>query len=46
MAAASFSLQNSVTSVLTLSEETNIVRIWKSGKIVKESQIKAEDKGR
>jgi len=46
MAAASFSLQRNVTSVLTLSEETSIVRVWKSGKVVKENQIKAEDKGR
>lgn len=33
-AAASFSLQNNVYSVLTLSGETNSVRIWKSGKEV------------
>lgn len=46
MAAASFSLQKNVTSVLTLSEETNTVRIWKLGKIVKEENLKAEDKGR
>ena len=30
-AAASFSLRNDVISVLTLSEETNTIRIWKDG---------------
>jgi DNA integrity scanning protein DisA with diadenylate cyclase activity len=33
--AASFSLQNSAISVLTLSEETNTIRIWKRGKAIK-----------
>lgn len=32
-AAASFSRRNDVISVLTLSEETNTVRIWQNGKI-------------
>lgn len=31
-AAASFSLHNDVISVLTLSEETNTVRLWRDGK--------------
>lgn len=34
-AAASFSLRNDVISVLTLSEETNTVRIWKDGNLKK-----------
>src|SRR5271157_384552 len=36
IAAASYSLQEDVISVLTLSEETNILRLWKKGKMVKE----------
>lgn len=32
-AAASFSLRNDVIGVLTLSEETNTVRVWKDGKL-------------
>ena len=31
-AAASFSLRNDVIAVLTLSEESNTIRVWKSGK--------------
>jgi DNA integrity scanning protein DisA with diadenylate cyclase activity len=31
-AAASFSLHNDVISVLTLSEETNTIRLWRDGK--------------
>ena len=34
-AAASFSLRDDVISVLTLSEETNIIRIWKNGQYIK-----------
>jgi DNA integrity scanning protein DisA with diadenylate cyclase activity len=32
-AAASFSLRNDVISVLTLSEETNTIRVWKNGQV-------------
>jgi len=36
--AASFSLRDDVISVLTLSEETNILRVWKNGKQTKEKK--------
>ena len=42
-AAASFSLHNSVISVLTLSEETNKVRLWRDGKKEEELEIKSGD---
>ena len=45
MAAADFSLQSNVISVLTLSEETNTVRIWKNGKIVREELFPEIKKG-
>ena len=43
-AAASFSLRDGIISVLTLSEETNSVRIWKNGELNKE--IKSTSIGR
>lgn len=50
-AAASFSMREDVISVFTLSEETNIVRIWKEGKAAKvfrvddeKTKIEDEDK--
>lgn len=47
-AAASFSLRNDVISVLTISEETNTVRVWKDGKLknvfrVEEQESKEEE---
>ncbi len=43
-AAASFSLRNDVNSVLTISEETNIVRIWKDGQILSAFRGTKEDR--
>lgn len=42
-AAASFSKRKDVISVLTLSEETNAVRIWKDGKPVKTYRFSDEE---
>jgi len=42
-AAASFSLRNDVIGVLTLSEETNIVRVWKDGRVSKVYRIEDEE---
>lgn len=39
-AAASFSLRSDVLAVLTLSEETNTIRIWKDGKQAEVHKIK------
>jgi DNA integrity scanning protein DisA with diadenylate cyclase activity len=41
-AAASFSMREDVISVFTLSEETNIVRIWKEGKAAKVFRVDDE----
>jgi|TARA_R110001583_G_scaffold16234_12_gene66259 DNA integrity scanning protein DisA with diadenylate cyclase activity len=41
--AASFSKRDDVISVLTLSEETNIVRIWKDGSFVEQYSPEDED---
>ena len=41
-AAASFSMRSDVISVFTLSEETNIVRIWKEGKAAKVFRVEDE----
>jgi DNA integrity scanning protein DisA with diadenylate cyclase activity len=43
-AAASFSLHNDVISVLTLSEETNIIRLWRDGKEEEVIEIELGDK--
>jgi len=43
-AAASFSERNDVISVLTLSEETNIVRLWKNGKTKSVFRVGSEKK--
>jgi len=42
-AAASFSKRNDVISVLTLSEETNVARIWKDGKLMRTYRFSDED---
>lgn len=38
-AAASFSLRNNVSGVLTISEETQIVRFWQDGKVTREFDV-------
>jgi DNA integrity scanning protein DisA with diadenylate cyclase activity len=40
--AASFSLHNDIISVLTLSEETNTVRLWRDGKVEEVLEVKGE----
>ena len=45
-AAASFSLRNDVKSVLTISEETNIVRIWKDGQVQKAHRVDDQEDDR
>lgn len=40
--AASFSLHNDVISVLTLSEETNTIRLWRDGKEEKSLKVELE----
>lgn len=41
-AAASFSLHNETISVLTLSEETNTVRLWRNGKVERKFEVQNE----
>ena len=43
-AAASFSLRNDIISVLTISEETNTVRMWKDGQVEKTHKTDSETK--